>query len=256
MTDQPTPPLPPPLRPNPRDPQEGFEPLEGGSDLPNIINKLLKKPLSIIHKVETEEDGGRIPLRLLFISVVCLAVFGLVVGTFSWEHQIWAAPVKIVSGLLFSGLICLPSLYIFACLGGLDAKFRTIVGVLCGLIALSGLLLVGFAPVVWLFSVSSNSIAFLGFLLLALWFVCAGFGLVLVFRAGRALGMTNTGHLVVWCGVFLLVTLQMTTTLRPIVGTSDKFVNFEENKFFLAYWSEQLNREWAGEESEQRPFSD
>ncbi|MEO1835547.1 MAG: hypothetical protein ABGZ49_08645, partial [Akkermansiaceae bacterium] len=116
------------------------------------MNKLLKRPLSLIYSLETDEDGRQILLRLLLISIASLVIFGLVVGTFSWQEQIWAAPLKIVSGLLFSGLICLPSLYIFACLGGLDAKFRTIVGVLCGLIALSGLLLVGFAPVVWLFS--------------------------------------------------------------------------------------------------------
>ena len=101
-------------------------------------------------------------------------------------------------------------------------------------------------------SVSSTSIIFLGFLLLSLWIVCAGFGLVLVFRAGRALGMTNTGHLTVWCAVFLLVTLQMTTTLRPIIGTSDKLINFEEKKFFLAYWSEQLSGDYEEDESEEK----
>lgn len=223
------------------DPLAGFEPLEGGLDFPNLVNKLLKKPLSVIYNLESEEGEGRpIPLRLLFVSIISLAVFGFVVGTFSWQDQIWAAPLKIVGGLLFSGLICLPSLYIFACLGGLNARFRTIVGVLCSLIALSALLLVGFAPVVWLFSVSSTSVTFLGFLLISLWIVSAGFGLVLVFRAGRALGMTNTTHLNVWCAVFLLVTLQMTTTLRPILGTSEKLVNFEEKKFFLSYWGEQM----------------
>jgi hypothetical protein len=259
MTDEPNPATSPPppmpaLRADSRDPQGGFEPLEGGCDLPNIMNKLLKRPLSLIYSLETDEDGRQILLRLLLISIASLVIFGLVVGTFSWQEQIWAAPLKIVSGLLFSGLICLPSLYIFACLGGLDAKFRTIVGLLCGLIALSGLLLVGFAPVVWLFSVSSTSITFLGFLLLSLWIVCAGFGLVLVFRAGRALGMTNTGHLTIWCGVFLLVTLQMTTTLRPIIGTSEHLVNFQEKKFFLSYWREQLNGEYEErDEREEEP---
>ena len=46
------------------------------------------------------------------------------------------------------------------------------------------------------------------------------------------MGMTNTGHLLVWCLIFLLVTVQMTTTLRPIVGESDALFNFEEKKFF------------------------
>ena len=254
--DTPPPPLPgqPKLSPGtPRDEsarnrsQASFVEMEGDKTISNTINTLLRKPLSLVYTIEMEKraDGRKILLRLLCISITCLAIFGLVVGTFSWNHQLWAAPLKIVGGLLFSGLLCLPSLYIFACLGGLDVRFRTIVGILCGLIALSGLLLVGFAPVVWLFSVSSTSVTFLGFLLLTLWIICASLGLALVFRAGRALGMTNTGHLVVWCGVFLLVTLQMSTTLRPILGSQqgEKLVDFGEKKFFLSYWSEQLRGE-------------
>ena len=34
----------------------------------------------------------------------------------------------------------------------------------------------------------------------------------------------------------------MTTTLRPIVGESDALFNFEEKKFFLQYWSEELQQ--------------
>lgn len=271
MNDEPTDDTPPPPLPGqpepspgtPRDksacnrPHVGFEEMEGGKTFSNTINTLLRKPLSVVYTLEVEkrEDGRKLLVRLLCISVACLAIFGLVVGTFSWNHQLWAAPLKIVGGLLFSGLLCLPSLYIFACLGGLEARFRTIVGILCGLIALSGLLLVGFAPVVWLFSVSSTSVTFLGFLLLTLWIICASLGLVLVFRAGRALGMTNTGHLVVWCGVFLLVTLQMSTTLRPILGSQhgEKFVNFGEKKFFLAYWGEQLRGEHRESPREEVP---
>ena len=174
------------------------------------------------------------------ISMVSLTIFGLVVGSFSWGNQIWAAPLKIVFGLMFSAAICLPSLYIFACIGGLNAKFNSVLGMLCSMMALSGLLLVGFAPVVWLFSVSSTSAVFLGVMLIVLWSISAGFGFSLVFRAGRAMGMTNTGHLFVWCLIFLLVTIQMTTTLRPIVGESELLFNFTEKKFFLEYWSEQM----------------
>ena len=220
--------------------KSGFVSMEGGASFSNLLSKLLRKPLSIFHELETKDVLWKIPITLILISVVSLTVFGLVVGTFSWGNQIWAAPLKIVSGLMFSALICLPSLYIFTCIGGLEARFSTVVGMLCSIVALSGLLLVGFAPVVWLFSVSSTSSAFIGFMLLALWMICVGFGFNLVFCAGRAMGMTNTGHLLVWCFIFLLVTVQMTTTLRPIVGKSESLFNFEEKKFFLQYWSEEL----------------
>ena len=230
-----------PAAPTPEPAQSpGYEELDGGFGLANILNKLLRKPLSLIYTLEMTEEGSKLPPRLLAITAISLAIFGLVVGSFSAGAQLWAAPVKIVGGVLFSALICLPSLYIFACLGGLDAKFRTVAGLLCTLVALTSLLLVGFAPVVWLFSVSSDSLAFMGFLLVILWLLCVGFGLLLVHRGGRVLGMTNTRHLFVWCTVFLLVTLQMPTTLRPIVGKSDTVLNLEEKRFFLSYWGEQI----------------
>lgn len=266
MTDEPNQPAPPQIPQPPQSsytppqptPPAGYEELDGGFSHANILNKLLRKPLSLVHSLETSEDGAKLPFRLLLIAVASLAVFGLVVGSFSAGSQLWAAPVKIIGGLLFSAIICLPSLYIFTCLGGLDAKFRTVAGLLCCLVALTSLLLVGFAPVVWLFSVSSNSIGFMGFLLVALWILCAGFGLMLVFRAGRALGMKGSGHLVIWCFVFLLVTLQMPTTLRPIIGKSDQFLNLEEKRFFLHYWSEQvtgeINRDFEDDNEGEIPY--
>jgi hypothetical protein len=217
-----------------------YKPLEGGQSFSNLISKLLRKPLAILYELESKKASWRIPVTLLLISMVSLSVFGFVVGTFAGGDQFWAAPLKIVFGLMFSAAICLPSLYIFACIGGLDAKFSSVLGLLCSLMALSGLMLVGFAPVVWLFSVSSTSVVFLGFILVVLWLISAGFGFSLVFRAGRAMGMTNTGHLFVWCLIFLLVTIQMTTTLRPVVGESEMLFNFSEKKFFLEYWSEQM----------------
>ncbi|MDP7655767.1 MAG: hypothetical protein QF706_06820, partial [Roseibacillus sp.] len=60
----------------------------------NTINALLRKPLSVVYTLEMEKraDGRKLLVRLLCISVTCLAIFGLVVGTFSWNQQLWAAP--------------------------------------------------------------------------------------------------------------------------------------------------------------------
>jgi heme/copper-type cytochrome/quinol oxidase subunit 1 len=54
----------------------------------------------------------------------------------------------------------------------------------------------------------------------------------------RAPGMTLFRMpLTIWSIVFLLVTLQMTTTLRPILGRSEVFLS-QEKKFFLQHWGE------------------
>lgn len=205
-----------------------------GDGFSNILGHLLKKPLSIIHEIN---KGDKNPLAaLLMITLGSLAVFGFVLGLFSSGQQLWIAPAKIIGGVFFSGLICLPSLYIFGCLGGMDAKIQHVAGLMLTFFAITSLLLVGFAPVLWLFSTSSNSLVFFGILSLAVWLVCLVFGLRLVSRAARNMGGGQGGHLRIWAVIFLLVTLQMTTTLRPILGTSDKFINLEEKHFFLGYW--------------------
>ncbi|MGB1261143.1 MAG: hypothetical protein ACPG6P_13950 [Akkermansiaceae bacterium] len=173
--------------------------------------------------------------------MTCLAVFGLVLGMFSAGDQLWAAPVKVIGGVFFSSLICLPSLYIFGCLSGMDARVKDVGGLMITMVAMTALLLVGFAPVVWLFSTSSNSLVFFGFLSLAIWFVCVIFGLRVVTRASKSLGGGRGGHLQLWTIIFFLVTLQMTTTLRPIIGSSDTFMNLQEKKFFLVHWFDQMD---------------
>jgi hypothetical protein len=93
---------------------------------------------------------------LLVVAAFCCVIYGLIVGSFSGGQQIWAAPLKIATGMLVSGLICLPSLYIFSCLSGSPVRLVQAFGVLAGLPALSAILLIGFAPVAWVFPPARN----------------------------------------------------------------------------------------------------
>ena len=56
--------------------------------------------------------------------------------------------------------------------------------------------------------------------------------LVLAFAEARPV---FRGHLLAWLVMFLLVCLQMTTTLRPLVGTADRFWPTEK-RFFIGHW--------------------
>jgi len=231
-------------------PDPDFIPMEDAG-FSNILNSLLKKPLSVIYEIS---EGNKTPqAALLTITLVSLAVFGIVLGMFSSGTQLWAAPVKVIGGIFFSGLICLPSLYIFGALGGMDAKVQHIAGLMLTFLAITSLLLVGFAPVVWLFSTSSNSIVFFGFLSLTIWILCLIFGLRVVARASHSMGGGKGGHLKIWAVIFMLVTLQMTTTLRPIIGESESFINLEEKRFFLRYWSELMMDEGTTKSNRKNP---
>ena len=130
---------------------ESFEPMPDNPGLVITFETLLKKPVMLVDALLRGDDSGKIVRNLIITAVACLAVFGLVVGTYSMGTQLWAAPLKITLGMLVAGLICLPSLYIFSCLNGLDVKISTAAGVLFATICLTSLLLLGFTPVVWIF---------------------------------------------------------------------------------------------------------
>lgn len=222
-----------------------------GSGFSQTLGSLLRKPMSIIHEIS---HGAKSPVpALLLITLVSLAIFGFVIGIFSAGNQLWIAPVKVIGGVFFSALICLPSLYIFGSLGGMNAKIQHVLGLMLTFLAITSLLLVGFAPVIWLFSTSSNSIVFFGFLTLTIWLVCLIFGVRVISRAAQCMGGGHGAHIKFWIIIFMLVTLQMTTTLRPIIGKSDQFINLEEKHFFLGYWFNNMGKTNQSEVDESRP---
>ncbi len=204
-----------------------------------ILDTLLKRPALLIRDL-CEATKSRRWFYLALVAVLTSALYGLVIGSFSGGPQWFAAPLKVSVGALLSAVICIPSLYIFACLSGAEVSLRGIAGVLFAMLTLTGLLLLGFAPVAWVFSQSTDSVAFIGALHLVFWSVGIWFGLRLLDHMMTALRVTERAHLKVWTAIFVLVCLQMTTALRPIVGKSDHWLPTEK-KFFLAHWVENLS---------------
>jgi hypothetical protein len=213
-----------------------FEPMPEGKSPVLVLEALLKHPGRIIHELQNNWRAS-LSSWLLIFALLGMAAYGVVVGSFSGGAQMWIAPAKLALGTLLSILICLPSLYIFACLAGIDTRLRTVAGVLFAAVALGSLLLIGFAPVAWIFSQSTDSLAFMGALHLILWTIGISIGLRLIRAMGRLLSGSSRSHMTLWGLIFILVCLQMTTTLRPIVGTSKRFLPGEK-KFFLAHWFE------------------
>jgi hypothetical protein len=219
-----------------------LQPLGSPATFVVVIEALLKQPGRILH--ECKQGGSKVPAILFLGAVLGLAVFGTLLGTFSGGVQYWAAPAKVVLGVLTALVICLPSLYIFSALGGIEARLSQIVGMLLAMIALTALLLLGFAPVVWIFSQSTESVLFMGFLVLSFWIIALYFGFRLLVAAAGTFGMSVGHYLLVWMGIFLLVTLQMSTSLRPIIGTSEALLPAEK-RFFLEHWLEEMGAKRA-----------
>ena len=72
------------------------------------------------------------------------------------------------------------------------------------------------------------------------WLIATYFGLRFL-CAGFAQWTARPAGLRVWVAIFLLVMVQMTTALRPIVGTADTLVQ-KEKKFFVKHWLQQMKK--------------
>jgi hypothetical protein len=146
-----------------------------------------------------------------------------------------------VGGGLFSTLLCAPSLYIFLSLDRRHTSVSQTVGVLLSVLGLASVLLIGFAPVAWIFAVSTDSVKLMGFFHLFFWIIGILFG-VKILELDTDKGIRRkSGYLAVWAFIFILVTLQMTTTLRPLLGTADTLLPTEK-KFFLEHWGDDFSR--------------
>lgn len=226
---------PPPLR-GPRPLGEDPSECVAITNVVAAIDAILRHPRRVMFQIH-QPGAGKLIMLLLLVSVVCSLVYGVVVGTFSGGEQLWVAPTKIALGLMVSALICLPSLYIFACLSGSQARLVEICGLLAGLVMLMTILLIGFAPVAWIFSQSSESVVWMGTLHLIFWFIATFFGLRFL-EAGFSLSQARShAGFNTWVVIFLLVSVQMTTALRPIIGRADTFLP-RDKQFFLSHWAD------------------
>lgn len=216
-----------------------YRPLGKPLGVLSAAEALLRVPGRVLFEMRNGRPGS-LAAALATLAAACYLGYGLTVGMFSGGGQLWAAPLKILGGVALSALLCYPSLVVFTLLSGSDTTPGEVAVLLTGTIALAGLLLLGLGPVSWVFSQSTESVAFMGGLHLLFWGVALQCGLRFL---GGATGFLHGGrgrHLLVWGVVFALVSLQMTTTLRPIVGTADRFLA-PEKKFFLAHWGESLD---------------
>lgn len=203
--------------------------------LSHLFEGLLKSPLNIIEEIRENKTPGSVIGKLLLISLLGFLIFGVTLGSFSFHEQLWAAPLKTFLGITLSTIICLPSLYIFSALTGTTLGMKEIVQGMAGALALIASLLLGFTPVLWVFSQSTDSETFFGFLVLATWLIALFFGTGFLLKMLSQTGTSKTAPLRIWIGIFLLVTLQMSTTLRPLIGRSDTFFTTEK-RFFLEHW--------------------
>lgn len=213
--------------------QEQYAPLESKRFF-HVVDATLKHPAQLVHEL-VHAKGIKIPGILLLVLLICLAGTGLMMGSFSGNQQLYVVPLKVVTGTLIGSIICIPSLYIMLCMCGSEQNLAQISRILLLGLTLVGILLIGFLPVAWLFSQATNETGFMGCLYLIIWTIAFTFGMNLLKKSFEFLSDKKMGILRLWFVIFALVLLQMSTTLRPILGPYEP-PKFNEKEFFIEHW--------------------
>lgn len=198
-----------------------------------VIEGILKLPANVMHEVRRDAS---MPWKLTGVVAATMVITGVGLAAFSGGLQLLVVPLKLSLGMLVSALICLPSLYIFSALsGGARVSLREAWGALMLGVALTGVLAVGFAPVSWIFSQATRSEHVIGGLHLVFFLLSAQIGMRVTRRALAERAGRPVPALTLWTFVFLLVVVQMSTTLRPLVGPYEGLA-LAPKLFFLEHW--------------------
>jgi hypothetical protein len=212
------------------DPQEGNPPSR------HIVASILKAPESVAETIASGRKLLGAGLTLLGAAMAFHAVFGLALGLFGGWQVALMDVVKTPLVAACSLLLCFPSLYVFACVGGtpLSLAQAFLLGTSC--LAMLGLLLVGLAPVAWLFSVSTASLPFVTMLALFIWIIAASFAIRYIGKLQTHALFKKASGIKLWFFVLVLVTLQMVTCLRPLLTAPKAGWWTGEKMFFLQHF--------------------
>lgn len=175
------------------------------------LNRLLKNP----EGAAAEAGEDRIGYFFAAGALACFALYGIAAGFFQGDQQIAIAALKTPVIIFGTAVLCLPSLYVFTSLAGSELSFSRTAGLLAGFCGVLGLLMLGMIPIAWLFSVSSRSILFVFWMHLLMWLAALAFARNFL---GHAFRSSTQRHVIrLWLFLFVLVSFQMTTHLRPIL---------------------------------------
>ena len=178
------------------------------------FHDLLSRPTAILERAAG--TGAQASLSLLAGSVLLWALYGAAAGFFQGGPQILVAALKAPLIILLTLLLCSPSLFVFSAMAGTRWTARTFLAVLAGFAGTLGMVLLALLPVSWLFSASSRHLATAMVFQFLLWLVALALARKFLRQALEALG-SRLAALTLWLGLFCLVSLQVTTMLRPVL---------------------------------------
>jgi hypothetical protein len=211
---------------------------EPSADVEEIgsVGMLLKSPQHFARLVAQDRFDWQPIAVLLASSFGFFSLYGLSMGVFAGGNALWQAAVKVPLVLMGSGAMCAPALYLALCLSGVSIRPRQVVAMLAGVAGMTSVVLAMSSPVVWLFGAATDGVRFMIMMHLAICGIAAGCGLRLMSHAVPG-GFRECRLLYVWAMLLAVVSAQLTTYVRPMLGVAvEKKFREREQKFFFEHF--------------------
>ena len=196
------------------------------------LGELLRAPGELMGFAEGRANNWRLAAFLALVTVAGCALFGFAVGSFVDLSVAALDAAKMVGIAVFSFVLCYPTLYVFANISGsrLGLVFT----------ATLGSLLAALSPILWLFSVSTENVAFIVVLSCVLAALSFAFVVRPVAAAAQKGIVAKTAGLHLWLVVFAIVALQAVTLVRPMLAPIGTPRDPEGKCFFLMHFGKSV----------------
>ncbi|MBO7684374.1 MAG: hypothetical protein J6T51_06590 [Kiritimatiellae bacterium] len=204
------------------------------------LGELLRAPGEVMGFADGKARCWRLAAFLALVTAVGCALFGFAVGSFVDLKVAALDAAKMVGIAAFSFALCFPTLYVFATISGskLSAARLAVLGLVCT--ATLGSLLAALSPILWLFSVSTEKVAFIVVLSCFLAALSLVFVMSPINAAAEKGVVANRAGLHLWLIVFAIVALQTVTLVRPMLAPIGTPRTPEGKCFFLMHFGKSV----------------
>ena len=204
------------------------------------LGELLRAPGEVMGFADGKVRCWRLAAFLALVTAVGCALFGFAVGSFVDLKVAALDAAKMVGIAAFSFALCFPTLYVFATISGskLSAARLAVLGLVCT--ATLGSLLAALSPILWLFSVSTEKVAFIVVLSCFLAALSLVFVMSPINAAAEKEVVANRAGLHLWLIVFAIVAFQTVTLVRPMLAPIGTSRTPEGKCFFLMHFGESV----------------
>ena len=209
---------------------EPVDPHLAGLEALGIIDDLLRSRDEFFVEISQGRRLRQKTRAMLVSSAVCLALYGVVLGS---SHSLWqslSAAVKLPLLFLATLLICAPLLFVLNILLGASQRLSQSIAFVLSAINITAVLLLSFVPISLFFIITvPNAYQFFKLLNVLFFVISGGIGLLCLNQGLKAAGVNKTGPVArgrgimfwLWMITYCFVGSQVAWTLRPFVGFPD-----------------------------------